>query len=537
MTSVGTNLVVQLRADHELSLQAELLADIAASGVVLQGRVAELAAAYEILLQTEVGQKEDRPNLFPALNALAEMSDTEIVMLTRNAEPERGSRRDLWDLGHHRARFLQDHPERAATLLSALWDGGERREDFWSAVFGGWRELEESDRLLTLLHATGILVLAAPELVRSKALYGLATFIEQCAKKLADADAAQPHLWCLWDKAWEAAVNEAERPAAPGADDDLDQAINEPAGDLAQALLWMSFQTRPSPGAGLPSALHARFDSVINGESRASRLARMVLTSWLSSLHWLDPDWAREELITRLDFGRDKLEAARLWSAYLKAPRTTLELAADLRAPVLDAISHINTLDDHEASNVVRLFTDMAIDHAYSPVETRKALHSLQPLHREVILTHLARNMRAAGDRAAALWRERIAKLLTDYWPADAGAGSAALVLAANRMLPLTREGFPSAVDVVEHRGLIRKLEDASLLLHELSELGTKAGESDYDVIVQHPQEALAWLARIIGPQTRLFGDALSELLKRLSDADGSLREANAFRALRDRAL
>jgi hypothetical protein len=204
---------------------------------------------------------------------------------------------------------------------------------------------------------------------------------------------------------------------------------------------------------------------------------------------------------------------------------------------VLDAISHINTLDDHEASNVVRLFTDMAIDHAYSTVETRKALHSLQPMHLEIILTHLLRNLRESGDRAATLWHERIAKLLIDYWPADAGARSTSLVLAANRMLPLTREAFPSAVGIVEQCGLIRELEVASFLLHELSVSSTKSTENDYDVIVHHPRDALGWLARIIGLQTRLFGDALSELLKRLSDADGSLRESNTFRALRDLAL
>ncbi|MBB5788806.1 SIR2 family protein [Jiangella mangrovi] len=141
--------------------------------------------------------------------------------------------------------------------------------------------------------------------------------------------------------------NEPETSTLSGADDLLTEAINHPAGDLAEfwtkVVQWAWTQAGDS-WQGLPSELVTELDLMIVAEGRNGLLARTFLASQLHFYFAADPTWATSRLLPLFEWGRDEEMARGAWQGFLSWGRPNDGL---LTAGLLDA--YVETCRHHDA--------------------------------------------------------------------------------------------------------------------------------------------------------------------------------------------
>lgn len=195
-------------------------------------------------------------------------------------------------------------------------------------------------------------------------------------------------------------------------DDHHFEAINHPAGDLAQ--FWMNvvaheWRAHTDTWSGLPDELRRELDRLVQDQSRNGLLARVVLSTRLRFFTGADPAWARSRLLPLFSWDRDTddpSEVRELWRSFVQYGQYDDQILADgLLDAMLATMRRANDLDHDEA--IAQLGRQLATVALKSSLDPRGWLSSLTTEAPSVL--HLA-------------WGRSVGRQLRDMDPKDASA-------------------------------------------------------------------------------------------------------------------
>jgi len=237
---------------------------------------------------------------------------------------------------------------------------------------------------------------------------------------------------------------------APSTRDPLADAINYPAGILAETILEVLRSKPLGRGENLPDDVRILLDRLFQTATPAGRLARVIISSRLALLHAVDETWAREWAIPCFDWARPD-EALGAWQGYLWSPRLDPALAAAIKPHFLATFDHLAELGNRFRQQLAGLlaFASIEIYSVISAGEAKEALSKLDEDGRATVAHWLERKLEGAGNRAASLWRQTVGPWLQAAWPRETRLhGSKSSI---NLALAATKAGsaFPEAVTTV----------------------------------------------------------------------------------------
>lgn len=379
----------------------------------------------------------------PTANDLLELSPEEIC---NRLVQESG-----WDGGHKLADLLKRNLGKGldVILLLAVQDV---RADTWEIGLSPLGELKNPVDCQRAIETLFELARGIPNWINGPGVRPVARFLYSLANTIENEHEAL--FFDLWDIAFTGAEISGKcavvAPHSP-----VEEAINAPGGNLAQAFLDRLFSINLKIASGIPGNFAPRLDSMWNGTSDAHRHARIILASRVLWLHQLDPAWTRQTVISAM--GTDQQEARELWSAMLWPAQWDIELVTELE-PALQSIlpkmhdgpeNFAKSLSEWVTSILIsapQILTDATITHFFDASNAR----SLRG-----VVSVCKRSLENAGKQAADLWANRIRRIFADYWPADRGKTSVHLSEALLRMALATREAFPDVIDTLKKKDLI----------------------------------------------------------------------------------
>ena len=327
----------------------------------------------------------------------------------------------------------------------------------------------------------------------------------------------EPEIAVLWERAWRIPGQRVPENLAVAVEP-LDQALNDPAGKLADAALARLRKYQPKVGDGLPEPLRPYFDAI--AQDPGGHLGRVMLATRLYRLFAIDPEWVQERLIPLFDPGTSR-EAPDLWYGYGWSQTIGPNLLHVLKASFLEVLRR-GEVTPRAERNLTLLFMTICLE---APKElTDDEVHGVMDAMSEDALTTVLANLRdrLKGDDAdrADIWNRRVQPWLNEFWPEppvrNAGAVSKAMV----ELLSETGDGFPDGT-----AWALDYLQPMEGDLYRLRESGHAS---------LHPEATLRLLAAVVPPeglplQHRL---TLREVLEAMREATPEVEHDPRFQAL-----
>ncbi len=321
----------------------------------------------------------------------------------------------------------------------------------------------------------------------------------------------------LWSKAWNG-MGEVERETV-ALEDPLNDALNHPAGKLAEAALDRMRKYEPAVGAGIPGTLRPYFDAV--GKDPRGHPGRVMLAMRLHYLFAVDPGWTAEHMIARLSLGQSR-EAANLWSAYGWSSSLGPDLLRAFKKSFLEFLRH-EGVDHRRLANLRSLFMTVCLDvpEELTEQEIRSVVELLPECGLRTVLRSLTRRLTGEAAQRAQAWQDQVHPWLHDYWPRGAVRQTAGTTEAMLTMLVECGAAFPEAVDwAMEY---LRPIEGRGLYLLRKSSHAA-----------QYPDSMLQVLQRVVdGNVLQAYERSfLREILDAIAAADTEIAGAPLFRRL-----
>ena len=317
----------------------------------------------------------------------------------------------------------------------------------------------------------------------------------------------------LWTKAWPG--KEVVEPAVLDLGDPLTEALNHPAGKLADAALVRLRKYEPEMGAGLPEAVRQYFDAI--GEDPDGQLGRVMLAARLHYLFAVDPDWATRHLISRLSPDRSQ-EAASLWSAYGWSPSVGPDLLRAFKGPFLEILRSEGP-EIGKLGNLRSLFMTVCLEapEELTEQEIRGVVDALPENGLKRVIGSLKRRLTGEPAEREQIWREKVHPWLRAYWPQAAVRNTAGTSQAIVELLAQCGDAFAQAAEwsldylrPFEGRGLYHLNENGHAEQHPEAMLRVLDRVVDANVLQAYERNHLREiLDSLVGANDGMAGDPL----------------------------
>ncbi len=253
----------------------------------------------------------------------------------------------------------------------------------------------------------------APDHVFCTVSFGIADFVHRLAKKYKTG--REDDFAVLWKKAWVGKKN--AEPLESTLDDILTDALNHPAGKLAEAAVERLQKYKPTARMKFPEPVRFYFDSI--GKDPDGQLGRVMLATQLHYLFAVDPDWTQEHLLAHLDFNRSE-EAVNLWSAYGWSPRVGPDLLRAFKESFLEMLQQTDC-EFPKLSNLRHLFMTICMDapEEWSEDDIRKVMSALPEKGLKTIIRSLKSRFTRDAQEKKQVWHKKLKPWLDQYWPQE----------------------------------------------------------------------------------------------------------------------
>lgn len=248
----------------------------------------------------------------------------------------------------------------------------------------------------------------------------------------------------LWTQTWNALIK-AEPTLIGDPDNPITNALNHPAGKLAEAAMNRLLKYERRVGDGLPEPVRPYFDAI--AACPHGHFGRVMLTTRLPYLFALDPEWTKGWLVPLLDPG-DSAEASNLWYAY----GWSRTIGPDLLQAVKP--SFLNVLRDGKViaraqQNLTMIFIAICLDapNELTHEEIGSVVDAMSEQNLKAVLECLTLRLTGEPAERARIWHERVGPWLARYWPPAAARNTAATSNAMLNMLTWCGGAFPEAAD------------------------------------------------------------------------------------------
>ena len=369
---------------------------------------------------------------------------------------------------------------KVASALRRLAKKGEWPASHWQGFLWNLAVPHEGKKPPARLRAHVARVLAeAPHELFNELGSAAAEFITRLAQECGIDQ--EEEFGLLWSKTWDG-MGEVE-PDTGDLKDPLTDALNHPAGKLAEAALGRLRKYEPAIGAGIPGALRRYFDAI--AEDSGGNLGRVMLATRLHYLFAVDPGWTTEHMISRLN-PRQSQEAVNLWSAYGWSSSLGPDLLRAFKEAFLEFLRHEGA-DGPRLANLRSLFMAVCLDlpEELTEQEIRGVVELLPEGGLRRVLRSLTRRLTGQAAERARVWRDQAHPWLHNYWPREAVRQTAGTSEAILGMLVESGDAFPEAAKwAMEY---LRPIEGPGLYLLN------KSGHAE-----QHPEAMLHVIERMV---------------------------------------
>ena len=374
-------------------------------------------------------------------------------------------------------------PQKAREALEQLGAEGRWPANFWKRLLWSIRgPPDEPDADTGPQEEVARILADAPDELYEE----IGSAFADIVKGLANAYGTdrEPEFAVLWERAWRIPGRRAP-PEVAVAEEPLDQALNDPAGKLADAALARLRKHQPKVGEGLPEPLRPSFDVIATDPG--GHLGRVMLTTRLYRLFAIDPNWVQQRLIPLLD-PNTSLEAPDLWYAYGRSQTIEPNLLHVLKGSFLEVLrgGDVTPRAEH---NLTLLFMTICLE---APNElTNEEVHGVMDgMSEEALKTVLASlRDRLKGEPAerAEIWNERVQPWVQAFWPEPPVRNTAAVSKVMVELLAESGDAFPEATSW--SLGYLQPMEGDLFRLRE-------SGHAR-----QHPVSTLGLLATVVQPE------------------------------------
>jgi len=365
--------------------------------------------------------------------SLKEVPDDQLIDEAKKAEST--GRLDAWET------LCKNDPLRALRGLEAhakagKWDAWAWRPFLWA---GQTRQDAESAasvaRLLLDMPEEGLLEIS------SAAVSWLNENVEMIDDSL---------LLPLWDSIAEASML---GPTATPSNDIFSDALNSPAGRLAEVLLKKLVRCQGSEE--LPVGIQERFNKLIGAPDRFGLLARVRLAAEASILFEREPLWTTEKIIPLFDwssYDAPAVWAARKYSNNIGSPQL-FELT---KAAFLDLFGRTDVPDEDikifAEWIVVIMLTNQSgnLQYPLTAVEARSALRRAGAKVLWIVAHRLAFEMeQAPPEQKFVKWKSIVGPVFESVWPLDEELQISATAFKLVQILCASGDAFRDAVNVI----------------------------------------------------------------------------------------
>ena len=405
---------------------------------------------------------------------------------------------------------------KVASALRLLARQGKWPARYWQGFL--WHLAEprvQNARFVRLLGHVGNILAEAPQELFNEIGSAAAGFVNRIAEEYGTEREAEFRV--LWTKAWTCKGQGEQQTVNMG--EPLTDALNHPAGKLAEAALTRLQKYEPRTGEGISVGVRPYFEAI--GKDRDWYLGRVMLATRLYYLFAIDPDWATEHLIARLSPGRSQ-EAVNLWSAYGWSPTVGPDLLRAFKKPFLE-ILRSEGLNVRKLGNLRSLFMTVCLEapRELTEQEIRSVVETLPEEGLKTLLGSLKRRLRGKAADRGRIWHDKVHPWLRQYWPRTAARNTSGTSDTILKMLVECGDAFPEAAEwSMEY---LRPLEGHGLY---------RLGENGY--VKQFPDTMLQVLIGVVDGNVLVSYErySLREILDKLVDAKAEMAGDSRFQKL-----
>lgn len=398
--------------------------------------------------------------------------------------------------------------------------------EYWTE-FLNFAPFEPDDRplRLRLLTTTWRILEAAPELTVAALVQGLCWLLKATARDLPEA--CHDQAIHSWDRLWPLAPRQPETILSPT--DSFSQALNHPAGHLAEALLGLLSSRAPEKGGGIPPEIQARLEALLATEHpEGAKYSHLTLAAHLPYLFFVDARWAIDHVVPLFDWA--KAVAPDAWNAFLHHPRFSPDLLATLRGQLVETIRRRSDLPDDTRRVIVELLGVLGVEvREWIPADLQRELvHDLGSSELAELAWRLQDLAESDPGDAAQRWRGAIQPWFSRFWPKDRSKRSPEETEPLAELALEAGEAFEEAIGAIGP--FLVPMRD-SRIPYLLSSQRT-------EVLEMSPNAVLELLDRIV-PQERSNAEpwgfhGLDEVLAALESRSPALAATPRFRRLRE---
>ena len=327
----------------------------------------------------------------------------------------------------------------------------------------------------------------------------------------------EPEFAVLWARAWRIPGRRAP-PELAVAEEPLDQALNDPAGKLADAALARLSKHQPQIGEGLPEPLRPYFDAV--ARDPGGHLGRVILATRLYYLFAIDPEWVQERLIPLLD-PEEAREAPDLWYAYGWSRTIGPNLLHVLKGSFLEVLRG-GEMTPRAEHNLTLLFMTICLEapNELTNEEVQGVMDAMSEEALKTVLASLRDRLKGEPAERAQIWNERVQLWLQAFWPEPPVRNTAGVSKALVELVAESGDAFREAA--VWSLGYLQPMEGD---LFRLMESGHAR---------QHPASTLDILATVVRPDglPRQHRPTLREVLNEMREAMPEVERDPRFQSL-----
>jgi SIR2-like domain len=310
-----------------------------------------------------------------------------------------------------------------------------------------------------------------------------------------------------------------------------EHALNSPVGRLARTLITILDNTKPAAGARIPEPIRSRLAVLLASNQPGRDYSISEMTSSLTWLHHVDPDWTNEQLIPLFEPSGPDAEPA--WSGYQYDRQAPPPLFALLKPHFLKIFPSLSKWrwDDSGLRHfselvVVYCFWRETDDRYLSYSEARALLQQSTDAGRSNAAWMLARVVKSEHG-----WQSFGKPFLLNAWPRERRFQTSSISIHLAEVAGAANGDFPDAVNTL--LPLLVPIDHPEVILHEA------ADESSSEDIALRPHrrfpEAYLSLIDCLISRESLSGTfGLGAALHALAEAAPALRQDPRWRRLND---
>jgi len=415
-----------------------------------------------------------------------------------------------------------EHPIRAIAVLSAAAKRGEYPEWAWHTFLNRQRRQDDPPRLAAFIaeRLSSYPITAISDLIRPASDWLLIVSKNLTSAYPASFEKVTSRLIEVLElESTESGTTIVRTGNEP---DWATEALNAPAGKIAQALFNSPSKNGLKTGQRFPTAWLAHVDKLLALHGDAHRHALVIFAHNLGWFFAIDPKWTETNLVSVLDRD-DEDDRSALWSGFLWGARLPSQaLYMRIKSDLLDFAknrSFVRRGHDEVLAGIILAgwanTCDEGGERYISSAEMCEVILKTDDELRSRILWQLQQWSQEGKGDANLDWSTLLPEFLRQVWPRHKSVKSPTISARLCDLVLASNESFPELVQIV--LPLVTVIDRDFFWWPDMK-------QTENNLAFRYPEETLALLHTVLPENARSWPYGTGPILERIGDASNDLR-------------